>query len=69
MLNKCQEDNKNIEASLKKMCKKMESMEVGASIAINIPISKSIEESSMIAIECIINEYDQLVSLKRLDDP
>ena len=69
MLNKCQDDNRNIEASLKKMAKKMENMQLPASIALNIPTTKNLSESSMIAIDCIMNEYDQLISLKLLDDP
>ena len=51
------------------MVKKIEGMKLPASIALNIGITKNLSESSSIAIECIINEYDQLVKEKMLSDP
>lgn len=60
-MKKYQEDNKNILGSLTKMSKKMETMNLPATTKMNVGINKNMADSSLIAVDHIIAEYDQLV--------
>lgn len=43
-------------------------MQLPASVLLNININKNIEESSRIAVEYIVDEYDQVVEHHLLQD-
>lgn len=47
-------------SSLKKMSKRIEGMQLPASVLLNIPLNKNMEESSLLAVDYVVSEYDQL---------
>lgn len=51
------------------MMKKLESQQLPATILLNAPLNKNIEDSSRIAVEYVVDEYDQLVEQDMLKDP
>lgn len=50
------------------MSKKIQSMQLPASVLLNININKNMEDSSRIAVEYIVDEYDQIVEQNLLQD-
>jgi len=61
MLIKCKEDNKNIENSLKKMAKKIESKQLPGRVLMCVPYNKNIKDSTKFAVEHVVDEYDQAI--------
>ena len=51
------------------MLKKLESQQLPATILLNAAINKNMQDSARIAVEYVVDEYDQLVERDLLNDP
>lgn len=51
------------------MAKKVEVLPLPASVMMNVGIHKNIQDSSLVAVDYIIAEYDQLVEMNLIRDP
>ena len=69
MLEKCKTDNENIEVSIRRMAKKMEGKQLPPRVMNNAPLSRQNAESTRIAVEFVVDEYDQAVEQQLLGDP